>query len=68
MKIDDAIKYLQDAKREGTKNIIVAWWEADAFNQKDNDDWAYICDVVDSKMDWSYTHDGIQDLIDLVNK
>jgi hypothetical protein len=64
MTIDEAIDNLKQAQKNGVKNVIVAWWEADAFGRKDDDTWAEMCDVFDDKMDWSGTHDDIQTLID----
>lgn len=63
MTIDEAIKNLEQAKKAGVKNIVFAWWEADAFGRKDDDHWAGICDVLDSKMDWSNAHDDITETI-----
>jgi hypothetical protein len=63
MTIDDAIKQLEDAKRNGKKNIVLAWWDASCFNREDNGDWAVICDRIDHKMDWSNAHDDISETI-----
>lgn len=68
MNIDEAIKSLQSIKKAGVKNIILAWWEADQFQKQDDQDWEGICDVVDSKMDWSNTHESLQCLIDIIEK
>lgn len=35
MRIEQAIKELQEAKKNGTKNIIAVWWEALAFDRND---------------------------------
>jgi len=59
MQIDEAIKMFKEAKKNGVKNIIMAYWEADAFGKKDDDEWAELCDYVDDKMDWSNCHDDI---------
>ena len=50
MKIDDAIEQLQNAKKEGTKNIILAWWNSGEFDRQDNDAWAIDCDIIDDNM------------------
>ena len=50
MKIDDAIEQLQNAKKEGTKNIIFAWWNSGEFDRQDNDAWAIDCDIIDDVM------------------
>ena len=34
MKIDQAINMLQEAKANGSKNIIFAFWEANVFERK----------------------------------
>lgn len=59
MTIDEAIKNLQEAKANGTKNIIIAWWDSEAFGRKDDEDWAYLCDLADRKMEWSGSHDDL---------
>ena len=61
MKITAAIKRLQDLEKEGETDLIVAWWDADAFGNPV--DWEYLCDTLDYKMDWSGTHDKIQTMI-----
>ena len=63
MTIDDAIKQLNEAKNEGTKNIIFAWWGSEQFDRPDDDTWASICDSMDDRMDWSNTSDQMSDRI-----
>ena len=65
MTIDDAIKQLEDAKRNGKKNIVLAWWDASCFNRDDDNDWGAVCDIVEDKMDWSDAHEQMTDLITL---
>jgi hypothetical protein len=65
MTIDDAIKQLEDEKKNGTKNIIFAWWDASWFERKDDEDWGAICEVVEDKMDWSHAYDQMTDIIEL---
>jgi hypothetical protein len=64
MKIDDAIEQLQNAKKEGTKNIIFAWWKSQEFARRDNDAWGSDCDTIDDNMDWSNTHDRLYDMME----
>lgn len=64
MNIDEAIKNLEDAKKAGKKNIILAWWDNEAFGYKDNDEWAALCDAVDDKMDWSNSHDDLTSFLE----
>jgi hypothetical protein len=59
MTIDEAIKSLKEAKKQGKTNVIVAWWDNEAFGFQEDDKWAGICDFVDDKMDWSGAHDDI---------
>ena len=73
MKIDDAIKMLQEAKENGSNNIIFAFWTCDVFtkvNDKgltkqftENKVWENIVNFIDNNMDWSYTHDALQEII-----
>jgi len=66
MTIDDAILALQNAKKLGARNIIIAWWEAELFPhsnnrpRKDDNDWASACQTVEDNMDWSRTWEDIQ--------
>ena len=39
MLIEDAIKQLTDAKKQGVKSIVLAWWDSDMFEQKDDEEW-----------------------------
>jgi len=63
MTIDDAIKILEAAKKSGVKNIILAYWEADMFNMKDDNAWGAITLTIEDKTDWSLTHDLISTII-----
>jgi len=65
MTVDEAIKELKAAKKSGVKNIIAAWWFADQFQRADDDVWAEAAERVERKMDWSYTHDDIRELLEL---
>jgi hypothetical protein len=67
MTIDDAIKQLKDEKKNGTKNIVFAYWDASSFDRTDDDDWAYLSQTVEDKMDWSIAHDQMTDLIMLAD-
>lgn len=60
MRIEQAIKELQEAKKSGTKNIIVAWGESSAFERNDDAKWENDCEFVDREMDWSVTHECVQ--------
>lgn len=64
MKIEDAIEMLQQAQKRGVKSIVLAFWEAEAFGLKDDDEWEATAEYVEDQMDWSYTHDDLSDLIE----
>ena len=76
MKIDDAIKMLQEAKAEGNKNIIFALWTADIFTKvndkgvtksyKEGEVWKNLVEFIDKNMDWGYTHEALQEIINAV--
>lgn len=68
MTIDEAIENLKAAKESGVKNIIAAWWFADQFQREDDDVWAEAAERVEQKMDWSYAHEDIRELIELVDE
>ena len=63
MTIDEAIEALKQAKKEGHKAAVFAWWFADMFDRVDDDQWLADTEYVEAQMDWSADHDVIQDLI-----
>ena len=63
MLIDDAISMLKDAKKNGAKNVVIAWWESDCFQRQEGKDWHEICQYMDENMDWSLTHTAIEENI-----
>ena len=63
MLIDDAIKALQDLKEKGETAVIIAWWEADEYNMKDNEDWPFVAEQVEDRMDWGNVGDEFTDLV-----
>lgn len=60
MKIDDAIRMLEEAKANGTKNIITMWWYAEDFDVPDDDNWAEAVTEVQRHMDWADADDEIR--------
>jgi hypothetical protein len=68
MEIQQAIRCLQQAKKRGARNVILAFWEADMFGRVDGEAWASACEHVDSQMDWSRTHDDIASVIEEVKQ
>jgi hypothetical protein len=65
MTTDEAIENLKAAKKRGVKSVVLAYWEADQFGRKDNDEWEHAADLVERKMDWSGTHDDIAMTLDI---
>ena len=69
MTVDEAIKRLNDAKKEGIKSIVLAWWEASMFEKKDgvtfsdDDTWEGVAESVEDQMDWSRCWEDIQFII-----
>ena len=63
MKIDAAIRQLQEAKDEGAQNIIFAFWESDNLRRPNDATWVAICDKMDDHMDWSDASDQLIDRI-----
>jgi len=64
MKIKDAIKLLKEEEKNGVKNIIMAYWTAEAFDRKDDSSWREDVDIVDSDYDWSADQEAIQDIFE----
>jgi hypothetical protein len=67
MNINDAIKMLRNAKKEGVKDIVLAYWTADMFDQKEGDAWAEISGIIEDDMDWSMAHDQMSQIADLAD-
>lgn len=64
MLIDDAIKQLQEAKKDGVKSIVLAWWGADEFDEKDDEEWTKATLYVEDQMDWANTAADLQCQLD----
>jgi chemotaxis regulatin CheY-phosphate phosphatase CheZ len=64
MKIKDAIKLLKEEEKNGVKNIIMAYWTAEAFDRKDDSSWREDVDIVDSDYDWSADQEAIEDMLE----
>ena len=58
MKVKEVIKNLEHLNPDS--DIIMAWWDKDAFPDVADEDWSYAVDRVDSRMDWSQAHEDIQ--------
>lgn len=63
MNINDAIKMLRDAKKEGVKSIVFAYWTADMFDREDDEAWEASASAADD-IDWSMTHDLLCEAIE----
>ena len=70
MIIDEAIKKLKNAKKEGIKSIVLVWWEASAFETKDgvpfsdDDTWQTVAESIEGEIEWSQAQEDIQFAID----
>lgn len=64
MKIEQAIEMLQQAQKSGTKSIVLAYWEADMFDRKDDESWEAESEWIENDMDWSRAHDQMRDLLE----
>ena len=64
MKIKDAIKLLKEEEKNGVKNIILAYWTAEAFNREEDSSWREDVDIVDSDYDWSADQEAIEDMLE----
>jgi len=64
MTIDDAIDMLKQAKKEGRKAGVFAWWFASDFDREDDALWLADTEHVEDVMDWSTAHEDIQAVID----
>ena len=58
MKVKDVIKNLQCLDPE--QSIVHTYWDKDSLQIAEDDDWEALCDIIDSKMDWSNAHEDIQ--------
>jgi hypothetical protein len=65
MKISDAIKSLQQLPQDD--EIIIAWWDRPTYFQHiKEEDWSYAVERIESKFDWSYTYEALDDHISIV--
>jgi hypothetical protein len=65
MKIQDLIDYLQ-RNYAPDEAIVVAWWDKEHFDAAENlstEEWAQAAEYM-SEMDWHYTHDALNDVLD----
>jgi len=60
MKVKEAIKALKELDQD--EQIIIAWWERDAFDLKKKN-WNHMVGYVDSDFDWSGAQDDIGQFI-----
>ena len=60
MKVKEAIKALKELDQD--EQIIIAWWERDAFDLKKKN-WNHMVGYVDCDFDWSATHEDIGQFI-----
>ena len=59
MEIKQAIELLKRELKAGKKHVVLAYWCADAFGMKEEDDeWPEMADIGDD-IDWSNTHGQI---------
>lgn len=60
MKPIEVIEQMQELhKANPDQELIVAWWDREAFSFINQEDWNEKIDFVESKFDWSYTHDAL---------
>ena len=64
MKVKEVIKNLQHLNPDS--DIIMAWWDKDAFPDVADQNWSYAVDRVDDRMDWSQAHKDIERTIEYV--
>jgi hypothetical protein len=64
MKIEEAIKALQEEKKNGTKNVIMAYWTAEDFEREDDAAWQEDLEIIDTDMEWSNAHEDLQSALD----
>jgi hypothetical protein len=64
MKIKQAIKELQGLEKQGVKNIILAFWEAEDFDRDEDKSWAEDVEIVDESFDWSATHEDLNNFME----
>ena len=61
MKVKDILAALEGNDPE--EELIIAWWERTGFDEDlSEDEWNNFVYKVDQKMDWSYTHDTLNEM------
>ena len=61
MKVRDAVKQLTELDQDS--DIVLAWWEHDMFPEVKADNWADVAEMLEDRMEWSYPHEQMADLI-----
>lgn len=60
----DIITYA-NTLNDGEEVIFSAWQKVDFDNSMTDDEWVDFVDLIDSRMDWSYTHEQMSDMKDI---
>ena len=63
MTIENAIAQLIREQNKGTKSIVLAYWKADLFDSKDDEEWLANTEFLESETDWSSVNDQMTDLL-----
>jgi hypothetical protein len=64
MKIKQAIKELKELEKQGVKNIILAFWEAEDFDRDEDKSWVEDMEILDDSFDWSSTHEDLNNFME----
>ena len=66
MKVKDIIKHLE--KYDEDDSILIAWWDREDFDPDLMNDpsfnWESACNFMTDDMDWSNTHDDIENALE----
>ena len=68
MRIESAIKMLEEEKEKGTKSVFIAYWTADLFGREDDEQWEEDVETAERKTDLSHAHDDISAYLEMIEE
>ena len=62
MQINTIIKRLENLKKKGETDVLVAWWEHGMFPEIKKEEWPQFAEMAEDQMDWSSDHEAITEI------
>ena len=68
MRIESAIKMLEEEKEKGTQSVFIAYWTADWFGREDDEQWEEDVETAERKTDLSHAHADISACLEMIEE